>query len=208
MDSKDISLMTAIAKSVGSGGGGGGGQDYSTFIITATELFDNYTAPVDRTREEIEAAISAGRPIAFRQNLGSPYVIPLGQQLSGNVMAFYWEYTNTLVNQSGINTGAHNIYKRYLVMWNSNTEPYAVEQLDMGGSAFCFVKQATLQAGQTELTIVTGHAVDNLPFARLEVYTDKYGINPTNVSITDHGVATLTFEAQQTDVEVILEVKY
>lgn len=208
MDSKDISLMTAIAKSVGSGGGGGGGQDYSTFVITATELFENNIAPVDRTREEIEAAITSGRPIAFRQTPGSPYVIPLGQQLSGNVMAFYWEYMSTNVTESGIYKGSHNIYKRYLVLWNSNTEPYAVEQLEMGGPAFCELDQMTLRAGQTEITKALGRAMDNLPFGRIDIYTNIYGVNPTSVSVTDNGVITLTFEAQQTDVEIMVEVKY
>lgn len=61
----------------------------------------------------------------------------------------------------------------------------------------------TLTAGQTTLEFTSSSiGADSL----LDIYTDKYGVNPTNV-VSSAGTATLTFEAQDSDlnVKVVIE---
>lgn len=60
------------------------------------------------------------------------------------------------------------------------------------------VLTGTLTAGQTSLTISdTAITADSL----IDIYTDKYGVNPTNV-VSAAGSVTLTFEAQTSDLNV------
>lgn len=60
----------------------------------------------------------------------------------------------------------------------------------------------TLIAGQTSITL-TDEAI--LTTSNIDPYTDKYGVNPTNVVATT-GSVTLTFEAQATDLVVKVKV--
>lgn len=206
-DSVIAQLLLELKETIEEGGGGGGGQDYSTFVITATENFENNTAPVDMSREQIEAAISAGRPIAFRQNLGSPYLIPLSQQVSNGVLYFYWDWVNTGITSSGANEGSHSIYTRFMVMWNPVTEPYAVSIHNVDGVPMCVCKKATLDAGKTEIALNLGlHANDE--YARIDVYTDTPGLNPSSVNVNSSGEVRVAFPAQSNDVEVMVEVRY
>ena len=65
------------------------------------------------------------------------------------------------------------------------------------------VLTGTLTAGQTTLEFTSSSiGADSL----LDIYTDKYGVNPTNV-VSSAGIATLTFEAQNSDlnVKVVIE---
>ena len=60
----------------------------------------------------------------------------------------------------------------------------------------------TLIAGQTSLTL-TDEAI--LSTSTIDPYTDKYGVNPTDVVATT-GSVTLTFEEQSTDLVVKVRV--
>ena len=40
----------------------------------------------------------------------------------------------------------------------------------------------------------------------IDIYVDTWGVAPTNVSVVE-GAATLTFEAQQTNVSVMLVIR-
>lgn len=60
------------------------------------------------------------------------------------------------------------------------------------------IPTGTLLAGETTLTITSEtFTVDGL----YDFYTDIYGVNPTDVSVSE-GSVTLTFEAQSSDVNV------
>ena len=67
------------------------------------------------------------------------------------------------------------------------------------------VLTGTLTAGNTTITFTdTDHINDGV---RIDVYTSVFGVDPTNiVTDTANHICTLTFEAQQTDVTVKLEV--
>lgn len=60
----------------------------------------------------------------------------------------------------------------------------------------------TLTAGQTSLTIQ--HEIITTT-ATIEIYTDTFGVNPTNAVVTN-GQIVLTFNAQASDVGVMVRV--
>lgn len=65
------------------------------------------------------------------------------------------------------------------------------------------VLTATLTAGETSITFENDSIVPN---CIVDIYTNKFGVNPTGMTATE-GSLTLTFEAQSTDINVRLEVK-
>lgn len=70
-----------------------------------------------------------------------------------------------------------------------------------GGSSWTDVT-GTLTAGNTNLTLSDNSI---LTTSTIDIYTDTFGVNPTNVVVTT-GSITLTFEAQQSDVSVKVRV--
>lgn len=64
------------------------------------------------------------------------------------------------------------------------------------------IKKATLSAGQTNITITDNRITAN---SAMSFYTSIYGVNPTAVQATT-GRVTLTFDAQQGDMEVGVRV--
>ena len=56
----------------------------------------------------------------------------------------------------------------------------------------------TLSAGDTSVVITNSQITENII---LSVYTNKFGVNPTNVEIVDN-TATITFLEQETDIQV------
>lgn len=65
------------------------------------------------------------------------------------------------------------------------------------------VLTATLTSGSTSLTFSNAAITTT---AMYDVYADKYGLTPTNMTVTT-GQAVLTFEAQSADVSVKLVIR-
>ena len=57
---------------------------------------------------------------------------------------------------------------------------------------------ATLSSGSTSVTIADTSIKEN---GLIDIYTDVYGLNPTSVVVAN-GSVTLTFDAQESDVQV------
>ena len=70
-----------------------------------------------------------------------------------------------------------------------------------GGGNWVDVK-GTLTAGQTSITLTNANI---LTTSTLDFYTDKFGVNPTNV-VVSNGSVTLTFDAQSSDLAVKVRV--
>lgn len=68
---------------------------------------------------------------------------------------------------------------------------------------FGVVLTQALQAGSTEITFTDSAITES---SMISVYTDVYGVNPTEASVTT-GNCTLTFDAQESDVSVRIEVR-
>ena len=65
------------------------------------------------------------------------------------------------------------------------------------------VLTGTLATGNTSLTLKSDAVTKS---SIIDIYTSVYGINPSNVSVST-GSITLTFDAQESSVEVRVEVR-
>ena len=61
----------------------------------------------------------------------------------------------------------------------------------------------TLQAGETMLSITSSLIKSS---STIDVYTDKYGVNPITVNV-ENNLITMTFLKQETDVKVKVVIK-
>lgn len=86
-------------------------------------------------------------------------------------------------------SNTHGLVRIYGIKFGSNTSG-AVELTD------------TLTAGETELVFTENSITAD---STVDVYTDTYGINPTNVVVAT-GTITLTFEAQSADLGVKVRI--
>lgn len=77
----------------------------------------------------------------------------------------------------------------------------AINELAAGGAGWTDVT-GTLTAGSTSLTLSNAAITTS---STIDVYTDTYGINPTNISVAT-GSVTLTFEAQAANLGVKVRV--
>lgn len=68
---------------------------------------------------------------------------------------------------------------------------------------FGVILTQALQAGSTEITFTDSAITES---SMISVYTDVYGVNPTDASVTT-GNCTLKFDAQESDVSVRIEVR-
>ena len=71
-----------------------------------------------------------------------------------------------------------------------------------GGGGYSTEIISTLTAGSTTLTMSDNSITTN---STLDFYTDIYGVSPTDVSVLN-GSVTLTFEAQQSNMNVKVRV--
>lgn len=78
---------------------------------------------------------------------------------------------------------------------------YFLKKAAEGGGGYTEF-DSTLQAGQTTVTITDSAITANSVY---DIYTSVYGLNPTDVTVAT-GSITLTFDAQQSDLEVKVRV--
>jgi len=85
----------------------------------------------------------------------------------------------------------------------------SLTKINIGGTVYSVsgdsatVLTATLSAGSTSLTFSNAAITTT---AMYDVYADKYGLTPTDITITT-GQAVLTFEAQSSNVSVKLVIR-
>ena len=103
----------------------------------------------------------------------------------------------------------HNLYKCIIAVtvpesFDSSkwTAVILTEEIGQGGGASWVDITGTLAAGSTSLTISD---VSILTTSTIDVYTDTFGVNPTNVVVAT-GSVTLTFEAQNNNIGVKVRV--
>lgn len=101
--------------------------------------------------------------------------------------------TNVVANPSGTASGDLNSIQIGSTIYDIPTGGGGGSWTDVTG---------TLTAGQTTLTLTNSAITTN---STLDFYTDTFGVNPTNVTVTT-GSVTLTFEEQADDIEVKVRV--
>ena len=74
---------------------------------------------------------------------------------------------------------------------------------DIGAMKEPIVVTGTLSAGSTSITLSNSNITTS---SVVDVYTDVYGVNPTDISVSA-GSITLTFDAQSSAINIRIEVK-
>lgn len=99
--------------------------------------------------------------------------------------------------------GAHAVEDQTFVNFQTTqkTVEGAINELNLGKLTVTDLTD-TLMAGQTSLIIQNAVITTS---STIEIFTDTYGVDPTNVVVTN-GNITLTFEAQQNDLGVKVRV--
>ena len=122
---------------------------------------------------------------------GETWVAMTGLDTSTTYQAVTYGTDFVCVGQSG--ASAHYVYET-----ETNTETLQ-GSLQVAGTLLL----TKLYAGQTTVTIEDASITQD---STLDIYTDKYGVNPKNVTV-DTGSITLEFKAQETDVNIKVVVK-
>ena len=86
---------------------------------------------------------------------------------------------------------------------DSTTDSLSAAQGKVLNDKFGTTLTSTLSAGSTTLTFSNSVITTS---STIDLYTDKYGVNPTNVVVED-GTMTLTFDAQSKDISVKAIIK-
>lgn len=105
---------------------------------------------------------------------------------------------NSTTKVLSISGGSGDMGNIYNYNGSANTLYYLVEETfnefkDIAG---------TLEAGETTITLSDADITSN---STVQPFTDVFGLNPTNMVVTD-GSVTLTFDAQQSDVRVKVRI--
>ena len=174
--------------------GTGGSSYYSTDGLTWTTM-----TGLDTSKNYQEVAYGNGKYICLGDSGvsaystdGSTWTTMTGLDTS---KTYYFDVTYgtefVCVGESGLSY--HNVYET-----ETNTETLH-STLQVAGTLLL----TKLYTGETTVTITDTSITQD---CTLDIYTDKYGVNPKNVTV-DTGSITLEFKAQATDVNIKVVVK-
>lgn len=106
-------------------------------------------------------------------------------------------YTSMTVTPNSL--GAHAVEDQDFVNLHTTSKKIegAINEIK-DSMASWFEVTGTLAAGQTQIVLSNAGITTN---KTVEIFTDVYGVNPTNVVVAS-GSVTVTFEAQQSDLGV------
>lgn len=182
-----------------------GGSGSSFFVVTLGSLDpETNKYSVDRTKAELEYAVSENMTIALKTDADAPYLYPMTEKLSNTVLSFEIPSAANSPKRSGAD---HEVFFRYLVMWDPSGA-YAVHSSSSDRKVFTRANNHTLVAGDTVVrSIFDSGFFTSYPKARIDIYSSIFGVNPTNVEL-NNDVVVVTFPAQQSDMDVIVEVNY
>lgn len=197
------------------------------FIIT----YDRTTNTADKTYDEMEAAYNAGKELilrydypgfvendlklsyvfkksystngyGFRFSGGSkesdggsfPYMIASFRKSSDFPSGKWGFYSSATLPEVNENYAGAILMVNGDGEWNAYDPPFAPKPTTITG---------TLTAGSTSLVLSNSAVTTD---STIDIYTDKWGVNPTDV-VVEAGKVTLTFEAQAAVLNVKVEVR-
>lgn len=191
----------------------------SLFIITLTMNNETGTITADKTYNEMKAAYEAGKELVCKfVNDSNNAVMRLATILNS---AYGYNFCFYAISGDTIHSAASTInYVRDADNPNGKWEldagflvPVAYDQsgkfLGVGSAglpewqSLYTLLTGTLTAGSTTLTLQNAAITINSVY---DIYTDKWGVNPTDVVVTA-GKITLTFEKQNASLGVRVEVR-
>lgn len=178
--------------------GGGGTSEYFVVEIDDNQVTGNLE--VVTSADDILDAIQNDVPIIAVYGANTYTVMELSEQTVGG-------YTIGFISVDGYHEnlieieGFHVYVEEHQGVWSAVADPSTVSN----DIEIPKVYTRTLTAGNTSITIQADIRASSL----IDVYTDTWGVNPTNVvADTTNDTITLTFEARSSDLDVKVEVIY
>ena len=180
-------------------GGGGGGGSSSVAFIRGTKSTDNSTVTLEKSYTEIKAMIESGvLPVIVVNGLpyGDDCYYELTRKRDSSDAVISFDFVGNFVWYYASN---HTINSTHYTLNLSSGNTATVNNT---GWSVPKTLSGTLAAGETTLTLSDAFITTT---SMIDVYTDVYGVNPTDISVST-GSITLTFEAQSNAVNVKVRV--
>lgn len=191
----------------------------SLFIITLTMNNETGTITADKTYNEMKTAYEAGKELVCKATVGEGASIAELTLIRNLTYGYNFCFTYA----AGDKTGSNVVIINYIRdadnpngKWEIGAEflvPVSFGQsgkfLGVGSTgrpkwqSLYTLLTGTLSAGSTTLTLQNAAITINSVY---DIYTDKWGVNPTDVVVTA-GKITMTFEKQNASLGVRVEVR-
>ena len=161
-----------------------------------------------RTENILENMLGASNPLGAPQSREEALLMQLLDKISVIDKAIIWQGVTTTEITDGSSTNpviidgsSYTAKSGDMVTYNSTEFVFnGTVWQEFGAASTIFTE--TLTAGDTTITITSSQIAIG---STVDVYTDVYGLEPTNVSVTA-GQIVLTFNAQGVDISVKVKV--
>lgn len=161
-----------------------------------------------RTENILENMLGGSNPLPAAQSREEALLMQLLEKISVIDKAIIWRGVTTTEITDGSSTNPVTIDGASYTAKTGDMVTYESTEFVFNGTtwqeygAASTIFAATLTAGETTVTITDSQIAIG---ATIEVYTDIYGLEPTNVAVTA-GQIVLTFVAQGVDVNIKVKV--
>jgi len=161
-----------------------------------------------RNENILENMLGASNPLGEPRSREEALLMQLLKKLSAIDKAIIWQGVTTTEITDGASTNpvvidgsSYTAKSGDMVTYNSTEFVFnGTVWQEFGAASTIFTE--TLAAGDTTITIISSQiAVGSM----VDIYTDVYGLEPTNVAVTA-GQIVLTFDAQGVDIHVKVKV--
>lgn len=161
-----------------------------------------------RTENILENMLGASNPLGEPQSREEALLMQILNKISVIDKAIIWRGVTTTEITDGSSTNpvvidgsSYTAKSGDMVTYNSTEFVFnGTVWQEFGAASTIFTE--TLAAGDTTITIISSQiAVGSM----VDIYTDVYGLEPTNVAVTA-GQIVLTFDAQGVDIHVKVKV--
>lgn len=161
-----------------------------------------------RTENILENMLGASNPLGEPQSREEALLMQLLDKISVIDKAIIWQGVTTTEITDGSSTNPvvidgspYTAKSGDMVTYNSTEFVFnGTVWQEFGAASTIFTE--TLAAGDTTITIISSQiAIGSM----VDIYTDVYGLEPTNVAVTA-GQIVLTFDAQAVDIHVKVKV--
>lgn len=198
--------MSRIEKILLEGGGGGGGSEQIMFISGEASQ-DKTHVTLNKTFAEIYDFVKNNNKIAviIVPNLvfsGNNFFMLSGHDDASSSFPALLNFSY-IGNRVEIDSVRSQLTFKEVRLAIDSTEDNIARVINDSNTTPLYVEiSGTLLAGETNLAITNGHIKTT---STIDYYTSIFGINPTNAVVTS-GRIVLTFEVQQTDMQVKVRV--
>lgn len=161
-----------------------------------------------RTENILENMLGASNPLGEPQSREEALLMQILDKISVIDKAIIWQGVTTTEITDGASTNPVTIDGSPYTAKSGDMVTYDSTEFVFNGTvwqefgAASTIFTETLAAGDTTITIISSQIAIG---STIDIYTDVYGLEPTNVAVTA-GQIVLTFDAQAVDIHVKVKV--